>query len=89
LWWRGSVLHPFSDYKKGVKLTKSGITVEVRNGNLEKALRVLKKKVMSAGIVKEVRDRAHYSKPSEIKREKKKEGIKNYKKKQKLRENEL
>ena len=44
---------------------------------------------MREGIVKEIRDRAHYSKPSEIKREKKKEGIKNYKKKQKLRENEL
>ena len=88
MWWRGSVRPPFY-LRKGDKLTKSGILVEVRNGNLEKALRVLKKKVMSAGIVKEVRDRAHYSKPSEIKREKKKEGIKNYKKKQKLRENEL
>ena len=88
MWGRGSVRPPFY-LRKGDKLTKSGITVEVRNGNLEKALRVLKKKVMSAGIVKEVRDRAHYSKPSEIKREKKKEGIKNYKKKQKLRENEL
>ena len=88
MWGRGSVRPPFY-LRKGDKLTKSGILVEVRNGNLEKALRVLKKKGMSAGIVKEVRDRAHYSKPSEIKREKKKEGIKNYKKKQKLRENEL
>ena len=30
------------------------ITVEVRGGNLEKALRVLKKKVQKAGIVKEI-----------------------------------
>ena len=57
------------------------ITVEVRGGNLEKAMRVLKKKVMKEGIVKELRARAYYQKPSEIKREKKKEGIKNYKKK--------
>ena len=28
------------------------ITVEVRGGNLEKAMRVLKKKVQKAGIVK-------------------------------------
>ena len=59
------------------------ITVEVRGGNLEKAMRVLKKKVMKEGIIKELRARQYYQKPSEIKREKKKEGIKNYKKKMK------
>jgi len=57
------------------------VFVEVRNGNLEKALRVLKKKVQKSGLVKELRAREYYQKPSEIKREKKKEGIKNYKKK--------
>ena len=64
------------------------ITVEVRGGNLEKAMRVLKKKVMKEGIVKELRARQYYQKPSEIKREKKKEGIKNYKKKMKKLEQE-
>ena len=59
------------------------VFVEVRNGNLEKALRVLKKKVQKNGLVKELRAREYYQKPSEIKREKKKEGIKNYKKKMK------
>jgi len=88
LWGRGSVRPPFY-LRKGDKVTKQGITVEVRGGNLEKAMRVLKKKVMREGIVKELRERSHYSKPSEIKREKKKEGIKNYKKKMKQRENEL
>ena len=57
------------------------ITVEVRGGNLEKAMRVLKKKVQKEGIVKELKRRQFYMKPSEIKREKKKEGIKNFKKK--------
>jgi small subunit ribosomal protein S21 len=57
------------------------IEVQVRGGNLEKAMRVLKKKVMKEGIVKELRRRQYFQKPSEIKREKKKEGIKNYKKK--------
>tara|TARA_R100000084_G_C4618245_1_gene131755 strand:- start:197 stop:337 length:141 start_codon:yes stop_codon:yes gene_type:complete len=43
------------------------ITVEVRGGNLEKAMRVLKKKVQKAGIVKEARDRQYFMKPSEKK----------------------
>tara|TARA_Y100001938_G_C7980258_1_gene374018 strand:+ start:534 stop:776 length:243 start_codon:yes stop_codon:yes gene_type:complete len=49
------------------------ITVEVRGGNLEKAMRVLKKKVQKAGIIKNYRDKQYFSKPSEIKREKRKE----------------
>jgi|TARA_R100000093_G_scaffold41012_1_gene21430 small subunit ribosomal protein S21 len=57
------------------------ITVEVRGGNLEKAMRVLKKKIQKDGLMKEIKRRQFYQKPSLIKREKKKEGIKNYKKK--------
>ena len=57
------------------------IEVQVRGGNLEKAMRVLKKKVQKEGIVKELKRRQFYMKPSEIKRDKKKEGIKNVKKK--------
>tara|TARA_B100001245_G_scaffold164816_1_gene124434 strand:- start:224 stop:427 length:204 start_codon:yes stop_codon:yes gene_type:complete len=65
------------------------ITVEVRHGNVEKAMRVLKKKVLKAGILKDYRLKQYYRKPSEIKREKKKEGIKNWKKKLKLIQNRL
>ena len=39
--------------------------------------------------MKELRDRQYYSKPSWIKREKKKEGIKNFKKKQSKLNREL
>ena len=59
------------------------ITVEVRKGNLEKAMRVLKKKVAKEGIIKTLKEKQYYEKPSEIKRRKKKEGIKNFKKKMK------
>ncbi len=59
------------------------IVVEVRKGNLEKAMRVLKKKVQKEGIIKDLRAKQYYEKPSEIKRRKKKEGIKNFKKKMK------
>ena len=41
-----------------------GRTVEVRDGNVEKALRKLKKKVNNSGILLEVRERQHYVKPS-------------------------
>tara|TARA_B100000029_G_scaffold397174_1_gene395385 strand:- start:1810 stop:2052 length:243 start_codon:yes stop_codon:yes gene_type:complete len=59
------------------------ITVEVRGGNLEKAMRVLKKKVQRAGILKEYRDKQYFKKPSEIKREKAKERAKVIRKAQK------
>ena len=56
------------------------VEVVVRNGNLEKAMRVLKKKVQREGITKEVKRRQFYVKPSEQRREAKKQGIKNVKK---------
>ena len=46
-------------------------------------MRVLKRKVQKEGIVKELKLRQYYEKPSEKKRRKKKEAIANYKKKQK------
>ena len=62
-----------------------GFTVEVRNNNVEKALRVLKKKLIKSGQMKELKERQYYQKPSFKKREKKKEGIRRYKKEQKLK----
>ena len=59
------------------------ITIQVRNGNLEQAMRVLKKKVQKDGQLKILKAKQYYEKPSEIKRRKKKEGIANFKKKQK------
>tara|TARA_B100000029_G_C17156892_1_gene808125 strand:+ start:291 stop:500 length:210 start_codon:yes stop_codon:yes gene_type:complete len=59
------------------------ITVEVRKGNLEQAMRVLKRKVQKEGIIKELRMRQYYEKPSEKLRRKKKENIANCKKKAK------
>ena len=61
------------------------ITVEVRNNNVEKALRVLKKKLIKSGQMKELKEKQYYQKPSFKKREKKKENIRRYKKDQKLK----
>ena len=62
------------------------IEVTVRNNNVEKAMRVLKKKLQKDGLFKELRMRQYYEKPSTKKQRKKKEMIRNWKKKQKLKE---
>jgi len=59
------------------------VTIVVRNGNLEQAMRVLKKKVQKEGLIKLYKEKQVYEKPSARKRRKKKEGIANYKKKMK------
>ena len=59
------------------------IKIDVRNGNLEQAMRVLKKKVQREGIIKDYRAKSVFEKPSAKKRRKKKEGIANWKKNQK------
>jgi small subunit ribosomal protein S21 len=59
------------------------IKIDVRNGNLEQAMRVLKKKVLKEGIFRLAKEKSVYEKPSERKRRKKKEGIANFKKAQK------
>jgi len=43
----------------------SGLTVEVRNGDFNAALRRFKKKVQEAGIIQEIRERKEFTKPSE------------------------
>ena len=63
----------------------SGYIIEVRNNNVEKALRVLKKKLLKDGVMKELRDRQYYQKPSFKKREKKKESVRRHKKDQKIK----
>lgn len=45
-----------------------GLTVEVRNGDFNAALRRFKKKVQEAGIIQEVREREYYTKPTEIRK---------------------
>lgn len=61
--------------------------VIVRNGNVEKALRVLKNKQKKDGTMQELKERQYYSKPSEKKREAKKRGIARRKKEQRIAEN--
>ena len=64
----------------------SGIAVEVKNGQFERALRKFKKKVTEAGIIQEVKERRFFVKPSEIKRKVRDAGKKRWKRKQKMSE---
>ena len=52
------------------------IKVEVRNNNVEQAMRVLKRKIQKAGILKDYRDKQYYKKPSEKRVERMKERAK-------------
>ena len=65
------------------------IKIEVRNNNVEKALRVLKKKLKKENIFQEMKDRQYYQKPSEVRGETKKQRKIAIKKAEKLRRNFL
>jgi len=60
----------------------AGIYVEVRNNDVNKALRIFKKKVQGEGIIQEYKERQHYVKPSEKRRKAKAAGKARWKKKQ-------
>ena len=56
-------------YKK--KKEPKGLRVDVRNNNVEWALKKLKRMVKNSGQILELKKRSYYKKPSEEKREKK------------------
>jgi len=51
------------------------ITIEVKNGNAERAIKLLKKKVNAEGTLKDCRDRQYYEKPTDKRRRKKAQAI--------------
>ena len=50
----------------------------VKNGNVDRAMRTLKKKLQKEGLLKELKQRQYFEKPSAKKARKKAEGIKRY-----------
>ena len=54
------------------------VTVTVKNGNVDRAMRTLKKKLQKEGLLKELKQRQFFEKPSAKKARKKAEGIKTY-----------
>ena len=54
------------------------VTVTVKNGNVDRAMRTLKKKLQKEGLLKELKQRQFFEKPSAKRARKKAEGIKRY-----------
>ncbi len=56
------------------------VKIVVRNGNVEQALRVMKKKVAKEGLIREEKARTRFEKPTEARKRKMKEAIRREKK---------
>ena len=63
--------------------------VDVRNNNVDQALRILKKKLQLDGFFNELREREHFVSRGEKRRHAKAAGIRRCKKAQKKRKEEL
>jgi len=59
------------NFRKKPKDKAQGLSVTVFNNNVDGALRILKKKVKNSNLMLDLKKKAYYRKPSEIKREKK------------------
>lgn len=59
-----------------------GISVTVRNNDVNGALRILKKKVQRENLLRDLAEREHYTKPSMKRRLKKQQAVVRWKKKQ-------
>ena len=51
------------------------VSVEVRKGDIAKALKIFKKRVMDSGHLMELRDRKEYTKPKTVRRKEKLDAI--------------
>lgn len=71
------VVVPRSGPARGVRAI---IEVQVRDNNVDQALRALKKKMQREGLYREMRMRRHYEKPSERRAREKAEAIRRYRK---------
>lgn len=82
----------YNNYKHNRKNDRpkdEGLKVTVYDGNLEKAMRIFKKKVQKAGILKELKMRSQYEKPSDKRQRKHKEAVKRWRKLQRKLEERM
>lgn len=63
-------------------VTLPGLAVEVRNNDINGALRRFKKKVQEDGVLQSLKERQYYEKPSETRKKAKAAGRKRWLKKQ-------
>ena len=63
--------------------------IVVKNGNVERAMRTLKKKLQKEGLLKELKQKQYFEKPSAKRKRKKAEGIKRYQRNLKKKQERL
>ena len=51
------------------------VKIEVRNGDINRALKLFKRKTMDSGHLQELRDRKEYTKPKTVRRKMKQQAI--------------
>jgi small subunit ribosomal protein S21 len=64
------------DQRKPGQKEVSAVDVEVSDGNIEKAIKTLKRMLQREGVLKEIKRRSFYEKPSERERRKQREARK-------------
>ena len=64
------------------------LTVNVKDNNIEQALRSMKKKLQREGLFKEIKLRKHYEKPSLKRAREKEENIRRSRKAERQRQND-
>ena len=58
------------NFRRKPKKQLQGLQVEVYNNEVEKAMRILKRKVKDSNLFIDLRKKEHFEKPSRVKREK-------------------
>lgn len=53
--------------------TKSRVSVDVKNGNVDRAIRIFNKKVYRSGVLQQYNENQEYKKPSTKRREKRRQ----------------
>ena len=56
------------------------LEVFVDNGNVDRAIRILKRRMADAGVLRELKKRRYYEKPSERKKRKQREALRRHRK---------
>jgi len=77
------------NFKRGKEDGPQGLTVTVRNNDVNKAIRIFKKKVAEENILQDYKERREYTKPSEKRRKAKAAGRARWLKKVAKQKNDL
>tara|TARA_B100000900_G_scaffold52719_1_gene39032 strand:+ start:1249 stop:1497 length:249 start_codon:yes stop_codon:yes gene_type:complete len=79
----------YRNKQRNDKKPLGGLTVTVRNGDVNGALRVLKKKLIKEGVFQELRERSFYESRGTKRRKEKAAATRRYKRKMMKRKEEL